>query len=466
MLDSIPTTAGWPVLVDVCEASRRVAIADRDDDTILLVDLDAGGVIASVEAEGAFGFDAQGERLLVVREGRACVVDLSTAAVMASFATEGVHLACWAPRGSRVATAREATVHVWDAVSGELLETFECASRVERLTFDAARDRIGVVCLGEGRAFVFALDGAPGLVLDHREATVFWWPGRDHVSDIAFDGDERIVTASAEWFTVSAWDAAGGEALWHFDSGRGNPTTLRARFEDAGSQRRRVRVSGGWNGYLDAETGEAWGLPQEARWRSRFVGDSWLVQGGLDGVTVRDAKTFEVRYRMVPCTGGDWMLRTPEGYVDGTPRALREVHVKRVAGSESDRKHWPVDSFPWLFDPLRVRAAAAGMPLAAPRLGAVPTLLSVQHTTERRPIGDRVHIEATARGGHGELALVLSADGTFVAAARTRASEATPGEARFRLALDAQRLADAGTVVLRVRDAAGAQSRPHYLRLR
>ena len=274
----------------------------------------------------------------------------------------GVALMRWSPDGALLASAHaDGTVRVWDEATGIPREgAFPHEFPVSVLSFEPGGTRLAVG--GESdQAWVWDLSG-------RSEPRRLALP-RDCMGDAGSCGDlawspAGELVGTTRCADVRAFGGAELAPLWTYSFGGAVESPLYA----VPTVSRQVVFRGMLrcpvlslaNGDLRSDLTDR-GLEGIAE-----TGYGALVTEGAwegDGLVVLDAATFEERYRRIEHAGDNWLAGTPDGWFCGTVQAAEATWA--VEGGQPVRL---ADRARRLYDPKRVRAAAAGVAVLPPRL--------------------------------------------------------------------------------------------------
>lgn len=331
---------------------------------------------------------------------------------------------------------------------------------IEVLAFEPAGNRIWAAT-DQGYIAVFDLvSGAELRRIDIGDLNQFY---TSSLASITFSPDGRTAVAGTTDFAiVVGWDVASGERLWSFDYSGGNPSGMSSVFSASGAAVYVYGQSSNNTRVVDARTGEFL-HDLSGRGLSRLLpildGTRILAEGsrGLELIAADSARTLWSRLELAH---EGWLLRSPDsGHIDGTRAALESTHLALERGS------LPLDALAAvLLDPAKVRASAAGIPLAPAGLPEPPSLTfsepqpRVLELGEHRPKAVLV-LQASATAGIVGFEQRKDGESSFIPV------PSTDGRSTLRIELERPLSAAAHEYRWRAIAADGLASRALYLRV-
>ena len=365
-----PDATGLALDIELDPDAERLA-AGFTDGVVRVWDLHGETATRSLSLSGHEGeyvqsmkFSPDGTRLVSAGgDGRVNVWDITPEGSREGWTAEGRGGFDYSSDGQRLVIAgRGRVVHVYDAETGESLETFSGLDiRPFATSFSPDTEQIAVAGLNGTVLIVDAATGRTSLTLREERGGAVW--------DVAFSPDGSLVAATSEADWTDVWDAATGELVRSFDSGRyslafsADGQLLVAQNNDV--QIRRLELVPIW----DVSTGETVNVVHHHDWVNAVAfspTDDRLVTGGLDGVLrVWDASTGKIIVAMSGDLGEVWDLAfSPDGKLlasaseDGTvriwdPDADREISTIAQTGNSNV-------GFDVAFSPDGSRVAATG----------------------------------------------------------------------------------------------------------
>jgi len=322
--------------------------ATRDKQRVLL-DLASG---EAIPLPGFLAWSLDGSLIAVAEEcERAVFLDGdSLEPVGPSLASRtGVESASFSPDGRYLATTgRHSSVRVWDIETGEQLH-----------------------------------------VLSHSDMD---WFNDLRIGTIEFSPDSRrLVTTSYSFWEVYCWDVSTGRRLWGGkEEGGGNPFWFRAAFSRDGA---RVYVMDNQPRVLDASTGETvLELTRLGAYKILETADrGYVVAKGGRPLKVLEGASLRLLYRRAEFDDLASLRHSGSGYVDGQPEAFAYCRVR--LGKEL----FPLDAYAArLFDPKRLRAEIAGVPVSTPKLPRLPRVELVPAGRRQVALGFPLRVRASA----------------------------------------------------------------------
>ena len=356
----------------------------------------------------------------------------------------GVALAVLSDDGERVATATDkGLVQVLEAASGTTIgHELVHRATVRALCFSPDGELLATGAdNGEVRIWRWR-EGKVQRVLDHGRDE-FW--GLPHwVLGVRYNSDgRRLVTTTRS--RVTLWDPSSQTSLWSFDFPATDAGWLEPSLSADGG---RICVcAGSWGSRLF--DGEGRVLADLTRFCPQGLGlsrDGRSLIGTVNGATCGfDGASAALRWVRVEFPAQGWLRFVPELYCEGTTDALRGTHVVFEDGSA------PLECYAeQLFDPRRVEAALAGVPLRRPPLPRPPRV-------ELRLLeGETFVLEARAEDPGGIRAFRVEVDGERVEPAEVeRATVLEADGLRAALTLTLQPSERGGDVTITVRAIGG-----------
>lgn len=420
----------WPPAEWVADARREGVWTVTRDGDVVLVDAWTGRetrrYVRSAPEARALELSRDGRWLAVVSEdGSVVAVDLEVGVVRAlpSY-PRGSPRTWWHPglefadaQHRLAVTGRPGFVRTIDLVRGDVLaDVGELAANtgsMDGCAWSADGDRIAVVVdpTTVRVSRVPNVDDAFNLVIERGVECVEFRPGSDElwigtsrsevavydlatqelvrtisvqaldsldqveVGTIQFTSNElTALIASSGWGGVIAYDLDRQRIAWTtvLSENGANPSSFEARDFDEG--RRIVTCGQGTNGTNILDGGSGARLHRlESPYMRRIVpiGDGPLLASESRGrVMVLDGRTGEHRFSRSDLEGGEWLLETRSGWIDGTVGALERARVGGDANAE------PFEAIAAQYvDAKRARAAAVGVTVAGPRVLARPVLV-------------------------------------------------------------------------------------------
>jgi WD40 repeat protein len=232
--------------------------------------------------------------------------------------TDKVNSAVSSPDGRRIVSASDdKTVKVWDAESGKELRTLSGHSeRVRSAAFSPDGRRI-VSASSDGTVKIWNADTGR----EFRTLQV----DTDWVFSAMFSPNGRQIVSASEDMTVKVWDAETGRKIRTFFGHNGRVRS--AVFSPDG--RHIVSASNdGTTRLWDADTGE-----EIAQFVSFSGSDAQLASA------TRDIAVEEIAEKAAS-NDGEWLVITPDGYYNASPRGDRYINVRvgnTVSGIDSYR---------------------------------------------------------------------------------------------------------------------------------
>jgi WD40 repeat protein len=380
-------------------------------------------------------FDAHsGERLATLGEGR-------------------VHgsIAAWSRDGTCLAFGSETSIAVFNSRSGARLgPDLVHAKRITCVDFDPLGERLLVGC-ADARAHVWDWRAAREvLCLSHADKD---WDELLEVGQAEYSPDgKRIVTTTDSLWEVALWNAQDGSRMWAYDYGGGNEAPIEAHFDN---ESRRVYVSGPSTGRVISEVTTGQNLVEAGRFgmgrlgRCLPIADTplYLVESA-GGLSVFDSRGDTLRFQRIEQPGGS-LLAAPSRYFAGDREVAASTRIILGARSES-----LADYAALLYDPKRVRAAAAGIALRPASLPTLPVLDLHGGGREVACNADALELELGCTSAAPALRYLVQSDGS------EHAFTPRAGESTVRVRVEKPSAGNRRVLRARVLDANGLQSRP------
>jgi WD40 repeat protein len=295
--------------------------------------------------------------------GRADVWDVERRVLIAGFDDMRVWSAAWTKDGARLALCgRDAlgtgSVSLIDTARGTLaLPPLQHPAPVSCVAF-SSDGRMFATGSGDGHARVW--DTSTGLLVRDIPHEDLFGP-EDSVEQVAFHSKGDVLfTSSSSPVHWSAWDISSGRARWRVE-GRGQ---WAPRF-DLDEATGRLLATCWDTQVLDVRTGAsefelddraiAWMVPLQASQR--------VLARDRGTLSILDQRTLHPLVSRVEYEHGGELRISASGHVALTPGVAHWVWVRTQSGL-----HALDDLAPQLFDPKRVRAAAAGIEVAPARV--------------------------------------------------------------------------------------------------
>jgi WD40 repeat protein len=272
--------------------------------------------------------------------------------------------AAWSPDGTRIATIDGATAVLLDGSTGESRETIKLNAQARSIAYSPDGKYLAVGTYDDGLVFIYQM--TTGKVIRQLQA-------RDmimndiYVPIVRFSPNgEQLAYSSCTSINVML-DAVHEDKQFFtsgFHGGRmGEPAGV--KFSPDGSRLWYAWSSGG--GVFNQVETESGQVTRLASARVPEVSTSGIaVAATRGGLTCFNANTGTFYWHRTELPDGRHVLQAPAGYLDGdfeTPELLLQAMAR---GGTARKNLIPIGShLPSLFDPKRVRAAMAGVPLVA-----------------------------------------------------------------------------------------------------
>lgn len=304
----------------------------------------------------------------------------------------------WSRDGRRIAmTTAGGSIRVWDADTGKRT-VFEATLVEQILALDISPDgKLLAAGSDDAGIKVWRLADSQVVCESHHKGI---FDDELDIRSLCFSPDSgSVLYSTGDQGSVALLEVASGGERWRWEGNGGNGGTIRVAFDESGKRAIFAGMLNGLAHVVDAATGTDLAYLQSLGMRSLNAtpGGRFLVGQSSDGLVVLDGARLKHLYTYTPFENQGWLAATPTLFCDGSPDATRAAWLAKGTSS------WPLDSFgSVLVDRKRVRAAAAGVELAWPKLGTPPTL------TVEQPAGRIVPVE----GGDATLELtVVDANG-------------------------------------------------------
>ena len=264
---------------------------------------------------------------------------------------DGVTAVAWSPDGRRIVTGSyDATIRVWDAVTGEELLSPEHRHWVRSVAWSPDASRIAAGS-DDGVRVWDAVTGEELLSLEHgnQVESVVWSPDGSRIA-AGFVGDG-----------VRVWDAVTGEGLFSLERSR----LVRSVVWSPDGSRIAAGSAGGVR-FWDAVTGEYLFSLEHSHWVRSVVWSpdgSRIATGSAGGVRVLDAVTGEGLFSLERSRLVRSVVWSPDGsriatgFVGDGVRVLDAVTGKELLSLECGRG---VESVAWSPDSSRIATGSFG----------------------------------------------------------------------------------------------------------
>ena len=264
---------------------------------------------------------------------------------------DGVTAVAWSPDGRRIVTGSyDATIRVWDAVTGEELLSLEHRHWVRSVACSPDASRIAAGS-DDGVRVWDAVTGEELLSLEHgsQVESVVWSPDGSRIA-AGFVGDG-----------VRVWDAVTGEGLFSLERSR----LVRSVVWSPDGSRIAAGSAGGVR-FWDAVTGEYLFSLEHSHWVRSVVWSpdgSRIAAGSAGGVRVWDAVTGEGLFSLERSRLVRSVVWSPDGsriatgFVGDGVRVLDAVTGKELLSLECGRG---VESVAWSPDSSRIATGSFG----------------------------------------------------------------------------------------------------------
>ena len=220
----------------------------------------------------------------------------------------------------------DGTLRMWDVATGKLLSYVNIEESSPFRTKFTPND-----------LYVVSADLTPELKLYEADAAAEFRNIVGHtklVTDINFSLDGRSMITASDDGTVKEWDLLSGMLIRKYKGHQSGVYAVvyhpNGKYVVSGSNDRTVII---WN----AQTGA---IEKELQGHSGGVSSVQISEDGkrlvsctVDGeVKVWNLNTYEELYTYIQIDRENWLAKTPEGYFDGSPNALK--HINYVSGTE------------------------------------------------------------------------------------------------------------------------------------
>lgn len=412
-----------------CAPSGAFVLASTPAGEVLALDLADGSERYRVSAfppppyPHFLAFDPSGESFLTFgRYVQASLWRASDGVLIAGLEGDPIFEAAWSADGKLLATRGTSEgVDLRDGLTGTPLRPpLENGAPLEALALHESGELL-VTGDNDLRARVFdARSGELVAVLPYTDPPYFGTLGFVRLSP-----DRRfILTTTCSAWEVACTDVASGALAWKHGNGTGNEFAIDARFSADGA--RVYAAIGSWKdlAVLDARDGSVLlDLRTRESGALAVARDDSLLAHGENPLRVYDGRSLALRYERVDFSDGSALLVAANGCFSGDPAAFERAHLLSDHGSARLAAVAPL-----LLDPLRVRMAAAGVPLLPVELPQPPRVVSAEieasadaagcpelravATSERRIAGFEVELDGHAIGAEElQRATFLSAEG-------------------------------------------------------
>jgi len=346
-----------------------VLASTHTDGTLARWDVASGALLSESSFEPdesappMLGLDyiADGARILV-RHGARLLLWSSSGEPIDEFeiASAWWQSAAWSPAGDRIAHMQGEQVLLRDALTGALLEPpFSFPEPCTGLEFspDGAR-----LCVGTSMGGVRLLDMQSGEELwsavatdDATASPVDLWGEPLAVRSVHFSpSGERLAICTTSGFFVHVYDSDSGRLLWrstHLGGRMGSPMPI-----SCGEQ---LLIADGGDYLFEAASGREAPRGSGARGRvDHGPGGRVLIGGGERFALLDETRGLELYSRAV-LPDGRVLLLHASGWFAGDVQDPAALSITRRSSGKSESRPLDVADF----DPKRIRAAQAGVPL-------------------------------------------------------------------------------------------------------
>jgi WD40 repeat protein len=421
---------------------NRLASLD-DGGTIVVWDADARREIGRLDQPplgdwpdplDALGmeFDPAGERLLVwgsaprraPHRGRVAwaAVHAADGEILTSFPVGAdPNAAAWSSDGARIAlVTQDGRLVLADPVTGaELPLELPRSVAASAVAFHPEQPLLAV---GGATGQVLVMNLATGDLLHERTIEPDPFNEPRYVGVLRFSSDgSRLLSTAIDWGPVACWDTLTGDLEWKHELDGQWGKTIRADFSPDGS---RVAYCSLYESrVVEATNGEVireWDLT-EGHWQPRINLGTTVATAQFWGEwTCLDADSMASRYTRVELAGGQSALSIPTQHGTGPAQGLKDLLVFNDPLVFTGEQPYPFDCFAGrLLDPIKVRAAIAGIDVTPARWNRPPTL---DLLAPLRPhvivAGEEIPVEVIAGDPAGVAGFEVLRDGVPVPAER------------------------------------------------